>query len=62
MKLLHVEGDEVLVHRLGRQFAIGFLKPLAYLTEASRSVVVVDAIVGHLVDEEERQNLDTPAL
>lgn len=43
MKLGYVKGDQPLVDRLRGQLPISFLEPLAYLAEAGRPVVVVDA-------------------
>ena len=41
---------------------IGFLEPLPDLAEARGAVLVVDAVIGDAVDEEEREHLDALAL
>ena len=62
MHLRNVEGDQAFVDRLCRQVPVRLLEPLADLAEASRAVIIVNAVIGDPVDEKERKDLDTLAL
>ena len=55
VELFHIEGDKAPVHRLSGELAIGLFEPQADLPEAGRAVVVVDAVMGDSVNEEQRE-------
>jgi hypothetical protein len=62
MNVGHVEGYEPHINRLGGQLTIGFLEPMPDLTKARCTVLIVNAVIGDSVDEEERKYLDALAL
>jgi hypothetical protein len=62
MDLGNIERDEALVDRFCRQFPVSLLEPLPDFAEACGPILIIDAVVGDAVDEEEGEHLDALAL
>src|SRR3990172_9400454 len=62
MHLGNLERDKPLVDRFYGQLPVSLLEPLPDFAEACRSVLIVNAVIGNAVDEEEGKHFDALAL